>query len=50
MGTRPPLKIHERGEGTVKPRMHGFVPKVGTEERMMEFLKILVGGKNTKYY
>ena len=39
MGTRLALKIHERGEGAVKPGGHGFIPKVGTEERIMEFLK-----------
>ena len=44
MGTRMPLKIHERGEGSVKPRRHGFVPKLGTEERMIDFLKRFVGG------
>ena len=29
MGTRLSLKIHEKGEGSVKPRGHVFVPKVG---------------------
>ena len=41
METRLPFKIHERGEGAVKPGRHVFVPKVGTEERMMYFLKRL---------
>ena len=45
MGTRLALKIHERGEGAVKPGRHGFVPKVGTEERMMDLLKRFAGGK-----
>ena len=44
MGTRLDLKIHERGEGAVKPGRHRFAPKVGTEERMMEFLKRFAGG------
>ena len=39
MGTRMPLKIHKRGEGAVKTGRHGFFPKVGTEECMMDFLK-----------
>ena len=29
MGTRLDLKIHERGEGSVKPGRHGLVPKLG---------------------
>ena len=45
MGTRLPLKIHKRGEGAVKPGRHGFVPKVGTEDCMMGFLKSFSGGK-----
>ena len=45
MGTRLPLKIHRRGEGAVKPGRHGFVPKIGTEERMMDFVKRFAGGK-----
>ena len=45
MVTRLPLKINERGEVSVKSGRHGFVPKVGTEERMMDFLKRFVGGK-----
>ena len=45
MGTRLDLKIHERGEGVVKTRRHVFVPKVGTQERIMDFLKRYVGGK-----
>ena len=45
MGTRMALKIHKRGEGSVKPSRHGFVPKVGTEERIMDFLKRYAGGK-----
>ena len=39
MGTRLDLKIHKRGEGAAKSGRRGFVPKVGTEERIMEFLK-----------
>ena len=35
MGTRLDLKIHERGEGAAKYGRRGFVPKVGTEERIM---------------
>ena len=45
MGTRLALKMHERGKGAVKPRRHIFVPKVGTEERTMEFLKMYAGGR-----
>ena len=45
IGTRLVLKTHERGEGDVKPERHVFVLKVGTEERIMEFLKRDVGGK-----
>ena len=45
MRNRLDLKIHERGEGAVKPGRHGLVPKVGTEERIMEFLNRFVGGK-----
>ena len=45
MGTTLTLKIHERGEGSAKPGRHGFVPNVGTEEHMMNFLKRLAGGK-----
>ena len=48
MVTRLPLKIYEKGEGDVKLGRYGFVPKVSTEERMMDFLKRFVGGK--KYY
>ena len=44
MGTMLPLKIHKRGEGEVKPGRHGLIPKVGIEERMMEFLNRLAGG------
>ena len=44
MGTRLDLKIHERGEGAVRIGRHGFVPKVETEEHMMEFLKRFAGG------
>ena len=40
------LKINERGEVVVKPRRHVFVPKVRTEERIMEFLKRYTGWKN----
>ena len=39
MGTRLPPKIHERGEGAVKPGRHVFVLKVGTEECIMDLLK-----------
>ena len=46
MGTSLHLKIHEREEKAVKTGRHGFVPKVGTEELMMEFLKRFVGGEN----
>ena len=35
MGNRMDLKINERGKGDVKPRGHIFVPKIGTEERIM---------------
>ena len=45
MLNRLALKIHKRGEGAVKPGRHGFVPKVGTEERMMEFIKNVAEGK-----
>ena len=40
------LKIHERGEGAVKTGRHVLVPKVGTEEHIMDFLKRYTGGKN----
>ena len=43
--TKPKGK-KQRGGGAVKPGRHGFVPKIGTEEHMMEFLKRFVGGKN----
>ena len=36
------LKIHERGEGSIKPGRHVFVTKVGTEESM-EFLRRYTG-------
>ena len=45
MGTRLPLKIHEREEGDAKPVRHGFVPKVGTEGCMVDFLKRFAGEK-----
>ena len=45
MGTRMELKIHERGEGSVKPGRHRFVPKVGTREHIMDFLKRYAVGK-----
>ena len=45
VGTRLALKIHERGEGAVKPGRHIFVLKVRTEERIMDFLKRYVGGE-----
>ena len=46
MGTRPHLKIHKRGEGAVKTGRHRFVPKVGTEESMMNFLERFAEGNN----
>ena len=45
MGTRLPLKIHKRGEGAVKPGRHRFVPKVRTEDIMMDFLNRFTGGE-----
>ena len=45
MGTRMALKIQESKEGAVKPGRYGFVLKVVTEERMMDFLKRFAGGK-----
>ena len=45
IGTRLALKILDWVEGAVKPRRHVFVPKVGTEERIIEFLKRYAGGK-----
>ena len=45
MGTRLARKIHESGEGAVKPGGYVFVPKVGTEERIMDFLKNYTGGE-----
>ena len=45
MGTRLALNIHERGDEYVKPGRHVFIPKFGTEERIMDFLKRYVGGK-----
>ena len=45
MGTRLALKIHERGEISVKPGRHVFIPKFGTEEHIIRFLKRYVGGK-----
>ena len=44
MGASLDPKINERGEGAVKPGRHGFVPKVRTEERIMDFLKRYSGG------
>ena len=44
MGTRLDLNIHKRGEGSIKPVRNVFVPKVGMEERIMEFLKRYAGG------
>ena len=46
MGTRMSLKIHDREEESVKPGRHVFIPKVGTEERIMDFLKRYVGSNN----
>ena len=46
--TRLDLKIHERGEEAVKPGRHGFVPKVGMEERIMDFIKRYAGGTKKK--
>ena len=43
METGLPLKIHKRGEGAVKPGRHRFVPKVGTEEGIMDSLKGYAG-------
>ena len=45
MGTSLDLKMHERGEGAVTPRRHVFVPKFGTDERIMDFLKRYTGGE-----
>ena len=45
MGTRLSLKIHKRGEVSIKPGRHVFVLKVGTEERKMDFFKRYAGGK-----
>ena len=45
MGTNLPLKIHERGEGVVKTGRYGLFLKVGTEERMMDFLESFAGEK-----
>ena len=45
MGTRLDLKIQEKLGVTIKPGKHGFVPKVGTEERKMDFCKRKVGKK-----
>ena len=39
------LKIHERGEVSVKTRRHVFVPKVRMEEHIMAFLRKYVEGK-----
>ena len=39
MGTRLAMKIHKRGERDVKPGRHVFFTKVGTEERIMDFLR-----------
>ena len=39
METRLATKIQERGEGAVKPIRHVLFLKVGTEERIMDFLK-----------
>ena len=43
MGTRLALKIHERGQGALKPGRHIFVPKIGTEEHIMDFLTKYAG-------
>ena len=43
--TRLPHKLHGRGGKSAKPGRHRFVPKVGTEEHMMEFLKSCTVGK-----
>ena len=45
MGTSLALKIHKRGDEAVKIGRHGFVPKVGTEEHMTEFIKRFARGK-----
>ena len=47
MGTRLALKTHERGKGDIKLGRHLFVPKVGTEECIMDFLKSLWGGRSS---
>ena len=43
MKTRLALKIHVREEGAVKPGRHIFVPKVGMEAHIMDFLKRYAG-------
>ena len=45
MVTNLPLKIHERGELTVKPGIHVFIPKVGTEDHVMNIIKRFTGRK-----
>ena len=45
MGTRLAIKIHKRGEVAVITGRHVFVPKVGTEDRIMEFFKRFAGGR-----
>ena len=45
MGTRLHFKIHERGEGAVKPGRHRFVQNFGLEERTMDFINRFAGGK-----
>ena len=46
MGTRLALNIHGMEEEDVKPGRHVFVPKVGTKERMMDFIKRLARGES----
>ena len=45
MGTRLALKIHKREEGDVKPKSYVFILKIRTEERIMEFPNMYVGGE-----
>ena len=42
-GTKLPLKFYERGEGSIKPKRHVFILKVGTGERIMDFFKSYTG-------
>ena len=40
-----PLRYTRGGEGSVKPRRHIFIPNVGTEECIMDFIKRYAGEK-----